>query len=180
MRRFVIVFVLVVAAAVFYRTSFTATTGTGTLTLPQPAPTAGERAPTFEAERTDGEPFRLDERDTYVLTFWSTLNKDTAEAAPRFEELAERYDGATFAAVYVGAAPEGGEDQPYTVLQDGSGRLAGLYNVKTVPRLFVISDGRIQLVQNGYYDYSEDEDPLRQELDEVLEPEPTEDQARRN
>jgi hypothetical protein len=46
------------------------------------------------------------------------------------------------------------EDVPYTMLQDGTGKLTspGMYNVTRVPRLFLIQDGEIKLVQSGYYE----------------------------
>jgi len=44
--------------------------------------------------------------------------------------------------------------------------LTGLYNVKRVPRLFLISDGKIELVQNGHY--LESDEQLREELNRVL------------
>ena len=50
---------------------------------------------------------------------------------------------------------------------DGSGELTAMYNVKRVPRLFLISDGEIRLVQNGHY--SENEKRLREELDQILQ-----------
>jgi thiol-disulfide isomerase/thioredoxin len=103
-----------------------------------------------------------------VVTFWSTLNKDTADAHPEFDRLARDYTdkGVSFAAVYVSDAPESEKDVSYAVLQDTSGELTALYNVKRVPRLFLIHDGTIELVQNGYY--QENEQHLREELDRVL------------
>lgn len=158
-----------------YRLYGGAQTGTGSLTLPQPAPNKDEDAPLFGVSREDGGPFELSEEGVYVLTFWSctrvagmTLNEATAEARPEFESLARDYEGegVSFAAVCVSYAPELEEDVPYAVLQDPSGELTALYNVKRVPRLFLISDGQIELVQNGYY--PENEERLREELDRVL------------
>ena len=159
---------LVLAAAAAYRFYGSPQTGTGSLTLPQPAPNPGEKAPIFDATRRDGEEFELSKKGVYVLTFWSTLNKGTADARPEFERLARDYEdkGVSFAAVYVSDAPDGEEDVPYAVLRDASGELTTLYNVKRVPRLFLISDGTIELVQNGYY--PENEERLREELDRVL------------
>jgi thiol-disulfide isomerase/thioredoxin len=159
----VVVFVLLLVVAGFYRSFGSAETGTGTLTLPQPAPTVGERAPTFTAESMGGEPFTLSDEGIYVLTFWSTLNVGSDEAQPGFARLAEEYegDGVSFAAVYVNSSPSDG-DAPYAVLQDPSGRLTSRYNVKHVPRLFLVKDGDIEMVLNSYYEgYDED-------LEEVL------------
>ena len=58
----------------------------------------------------------------------------------------------SFAAVYVGNAPDGPANPPYTVLSDRGGNLSAMYNVKRVPRLFLIHNGKIALVQNGYYE----------------------------
>jgi protein-disulfide isomerase-like protein with CxxC motif len=52
------------------------------------------------------------------------------------------------------------------VLQDGSGELSALYKVKRVPRLFLIRDGTIELVQNSHYPQNKRQ--LREELDRVL------------
>lgn len=163
MKSLVVVFILVLVVAGFYRSFGSAETGTGTLTLPQPAPAVGERAPTFTAESMGGEPFTLSDEGIYVLTFWSTLNEGSDEAQPGFARLAEEYedDGVSFAAVYVNSAPSDG-DAPYAVLQDPSGRLTSRYNVKHVPRLFLVKDGDIEMVLNSYYEgYDED-------LEEVL------------
>ena len=75
-------------------------------------------------------------------------------------------EGVSFAVVYVSNIPESEEDVPYTVLQDGTGELTAKYNVKRVPRLFLIDDGTISMVQNGYY--QENEERLREELDQIL------------
>jgi len=169
MKRLLIILVLVLAASMGYRSYGSPQTGTGSLTLPQPAPLPGERAPLFETTGLDGDSFELSAEGIYVLTFWSTLNQDTAEARPEFEQLAHDYEdeGVSFAAVYVSNVSEGEKRVPYAILQDGSGELTALYNVKRVPRLFLISDGTIELVQNGHY--SEDEESLREELDQLLQ-----------
>ena len=175
MKRYVIVACLVLAATFGYRSVGGETTGTGTLTLPQPAPNAGASAPLFEKVREDGGSFELDGEGVYVLTFWSSsslpflTNKDSAEARPEFARLARAYrdQGVSFAAVYVSSAPESEEGAPYAVLQDGRGVLASRYNVKRVPRLFLIEDGTIKLVQNGFYPGNEEQ--LEDELARVLE-----------
>jgi len=166
-KRLVVIFLVVLAAAGFYRSFGSAETGTGTLTLPQPAPTVGERAPSFTAETVGGTPFTLSDEGTYVLTFWSTLNEGSNEAQPGFARLAEEHadDGVSFAVVYVNSAPRDG-DATYAVLQDPSGRLTSRYNVKHVPRLFLVKDGVIELVQNGYYE--ENEEVLERALEDAL------------
>ncbi len=153
MRRFIAVTVVVVAVAILYRLFAGAEAATGTLTLPQPAPDAGQKAPTFTAESASGRPFRLTSRGTYVLVFWDSLDSQFSQARRSFTRLARRFDGSrvSFVAVYIGQAPDSGRT-PYTVLTDRGGRLSAIYNVKRVPRLFLIHDGRIVLVQNGYYE----------------------------
>ncbi len=159
MKRLVIVGFLVLALAVGWRSYGSPETGTGTLTLPQPAPNVGERAPDFTARTADGDTFELKDKGIYVLTFWSTLNEGSSEARPAFTRLAREYSNSnsnvSFAAVYVSNVPDRTEEAPYTLLQDSSGRLASLYNVKRVPRLFLIENGRVALVHNGYYDDNE-------------------------
>jgi thiol-disulfide isomerase/thioredoxin len=168
-KRLIVVVLLVLVAAVTYRSFGSAETGTGTLTLEQPAPAVGSQAPEFTAETAEGGTFELSDEGVYVLTFWSTLNEGSNDAQPGFEELAREYedDGVSFAAVYVNSAPTH-EDVPYTMLQDGTGKLTspGMYNVKRVPRLFLIKDGDIELVLNNYYEgYEKD---LEEALDGAL------------
>ena len=165
MKRLVVVFLLVLAAAGLYRSFGSAETGTGTLTLEQPAPNVGEQAPTFTVENVEGEPFVLSDKGVYVLTFWSTLNESSNEAQPAFARLTREYEdeGVSFAVVYVNSAPKT-DDVPYTMLQDGTGKLTspGMYNVKRVPRLFLVKDGDVEMVLNSYYEGYE------KDLEEVL------------
>jgi thiol-disulfide isomerase/thioredoxin len=162
---------VVLAAALFYRSFGSAETGTGSLTLPQPAPNVGDYAPEFSVESLDGRNFVLSDHGVYVLTFWSTLNKDSNEAVPGFEDLAREYEdeGTSFAVVYVNSAPSD-DNVPYTMLLDSTGELVSKYNVKRVPRLFVVKDGKIEYAQDYYYEgYEKD---LRQAIDEALAKEP--------
>jgi thiol-disulfide isomerase/thioredoxin len=170
-KRLAIVVVVVLAAALFYRSFGSAETGTGSLTLPQPAPNVGDRAPGFGVESVDGGNFELADKGVYVLTFWSTLNKSSNQAAPGFEDLARRYedDDASFAVVYVNSAPSD-DNVPYTMLLDSTGELVSKYNVKRVPRLFVIEDGTIAYAQDYYYEGYEKS--LREAIDEALSEEP--------
>ncbi len=167
MRRLLVVVFLVLVAAVAYRSLGSAETGTGTLTLAQPAPNVGQQVPGFTATGIDGENFELSKRGIFVLTYWSTLNKGASDARPDFARLAEEYGdrGVSFAAVYVNGAPSEDESAPYIVIQDSNGRLASIYNVKRVPRLFLIRNGEIELVQNGFYPGSTSD--LRAKLDEL-------------
>ena len=158
-----------VAASAGYRLYDGAQLGTGNLTLPQPAPNKGESAKIFRATRyEDGGSFELSRDGIYVLAFWSTLNKSTDRAQPELKELAHEYKakGVSFVVVYVSNVPDGEENAPYTVLQDSSGELTALYNIKRVPRLFLVDNGKIDLVQNGYY--WENDEQLREELDQLL------------
>lgn len=153
MKRLAIVFVLVLTTALVYRSFGSAETGTGSLTLPQPAPNEGDNAPAFRVKTVAGHDFELSDHGVYVLTFWSTLNKDSNEAESGFEDLARKYDGdgVSFAVVYVNSAPND-EHVPYTMLLDSTGELVSKYNVKRVPRLFVIKDGKIEYAQDVYYE----------------------------
>ncbi len=164
MKRLIVVSLLVLLAAGAYRSFGSAETGTGTLTLPQPAPNVGQDARQFTVQTVEGEPFTLSDEGTYVLTFWSTLNEGSNDAQPAFAQLAREYadEGVSFAVVYVNSAPRDG-DAPYARLQDGTGKLTSWYNVKRVPRLFVVQGGEIKLVQNGYYE------EYKAELESALE-----------
>jgi hypothetical protein len=82
-KRLVIVIFVVLVAALSYRSFGSAETGTGSLTLPQPAPSIGDRAPEFSVKTVAGRNFELSDRGVYVLTFWSTLNKDSNKSGFR-------------------------------------------------------------------------------------------------
>jgi thiol-disulfide isomerase/thioredoxin len=150
-KRLAIVFFVVLVAALVYRPFGGAETGTGSLTLPQPAPNAGDNAPAFEVKTVAGRDFELSDRGVYVLTFWSTLNKDSNESVPGFEDLAREFedDGVSFAVVYVNSAPRDNH-VPYTMLLDSTGELVSKYNVKRVPRLFVVKNGTVEYAQDYY------------------------------
>jgi peroxiredoxin len=166
-KRLAIVFLLVLAMALFYRSFGSAETGTGSLTLPQPAPNVGDNAPAFGVKTVAGRDFELSDHGVYVLTFWSTLNKDSNEAESGFKNLARKYDrdDVSFAVVYVNSAPD--EDHvPYTMLLDSTGELVSKYNVKRVPRLFVIENGTIEYAQDVYYESYEKD--LKVAVEEAL------------
>lgn len=172
MRRLLIVTALVLVIAASYRGLGSEFTGTGnTLTLAQPAPTPGEEVHNFEADRLKEGKFELSDEGTYVLTFWSSLNRSSAAAQPAFERLAREFgeEEVSFAAVYVGGVPRSGYDAPYKVIQDSAGELTAMYNVKSVPRLFLIDDGEVVLAQDTYYEANEGE--IRYELNEILKEE---------
>lgn len=118
-------------------------------------------------ETAEGETFELSERGIYVLTFWSTLNEGSNEAQPDFEQLALEYgdEGVSFAAVYVNSVPND-TDAPYAILRDATGKLTSLYNVKRVPRLFLVQKGKIKLVQDDYYE--ENKKQLEEALKDAL------------
>ena len=172
MKRLFIVVFAVLAAASLYRSFGSAETGTGSLTLPQPAPNVGDNAPHFTTKNVEGRNFELSDHGLYVLTFWSTLNESSNQAVPGFEDLAREYeqDGVSFAAVYVNSAPDD-DHVPYTMLLDSTGELVSKYNVKRVPRLFVVEDGKVEYAQDYYYEGYEKR--LEEAIDEVL----TEDQG---
>jgi len=168
LRRLIVVSLLVLVAATSYRSFGSAETATGSLTLAQPAPAPGDRAPEFTTKTAGGERFTLTDNGVYVLAFWSTLNVSSNKAEPGFKELAEEYDNdeASFAVVYVNGAPEDYQ-APYTLLRDTNGKLTSRYNVKRVPRLFLIKDGDVEMVLNSYYEGSEQD--LRDALQNAVE-----------
>ena len=171
MRRLILVLVLVLLAATAYRSIDLPTTERASPTLPGPAPNVGDKASPFVHERYDGSgTFDLSERGTYVLTFWDILNRDSNEARPYFSRLAEDFEGSgvSFAAVYIGDPPEDAEPTPYAVLHDDDGSLAALYNVKRVPRIFIISDGKVYLVHNNFL--PENYEILREALSGLVSP----------
>ncbi len=159
---------LVLVLAVGWRSYGSPETGTGNLTLPQPAPNVGEGAPEFTAPTLDGGKFEVRGKGIYVLTFWSTLNQDSSEAKSGFAGLTREYSdkGVSFGAVYVSNTPGDYEGVPYSVLRDSNGRLTSLYNVKRVPRLFVIQDGEVEFVYNTYNE--ENRELLEEKLKELI------------
>ncbi len=169
MARLVLVTFLVLVAAVAYRSFGSPETATGTLTLAQPAPNIGEKASGFTAESVDGKTFKLSDKGVCVLTFWSSLNWYSDQSRPAFAKLARKYDKSdvAFAAVYESGVMGDGGGAPYTVLRDSTGRLASLYNVKRVPRLFLIRNGKVALVQNNYLD-EENLKSLKKSIKEAL------------
>jgi thiol-disulfide isomerase/thioredoxin len=172
LRRLAIVVFLIVALALAYRTFLDEGTGTGNLTLAAPEPNIGSSVNNFVARDTKGGTFKLTDDGIYVLTFWSTLNRNSNQARPQFIELAREYgDDASFAVVYVNGALKD-RDAPYDRLHDPNGTLASRYNVKRVPRTFVIRDGEVSLVLDEFTlaDYGEDFGRfLRQGIEDATE-----------
>jgi peroxiredoxin len=170
-KRLVIVIFVVLVAALSYRSFGSAETGTGSLTLPQPAPSIGDRAPEFSVKTVAGRNFELSDRGVYVLTFWSTLNKDSNKSVSGFKNLATKFedDGVDFAVVYVNSAPSD-DHVPYTMLLDSTGELVSKYNVKRVPRLFVVKNGTIEYAQDYYYEGYEKS--LREAIEEATAEDP--------
>ena len=170
MRRLILLSVLVLLAATAYRSIELPTSERASPTLPGPAPNVGDKASAFAHERYDGGTFDLSDRGIYVLTFWDALNRDSNQARPYFARLAEDFEGSgvRFAAVYIGDPPGDAEPAPYVVMQDVDGSLAAIYNVKRVPRIFVISDGRVYLVHNNFL--PENYEILREALSGLVSP----------
>ncbi|MEJ7842003.1 MAG: hypothetical protein WKF95_09555 [Rubrobacter sp.] len=166
MRRLVAVAVLVLAVALLYRSFFDEETGTGNLTLAAPEPNIGSTAENFTTRDVEGNTFELSDKGVYVLAFWSPYNQGSNRARPGFIGVAQEYsEEASFAVVYVDGERED-RDAPYDHLYDLTGRLASHYNVKRVPRLFVVRDGVISWVMDEYYlGYEKD---LKQEIDDAL------------
>lgn len=165
MKRLAVVALLVVAVALFYRSFGGAQTGTGNLTLAPPEPNVGSTARNFTATDVEGQRFELTDEGVYVLAFWSSLNQNSNKARPGFLEVAREYgDEADFAVVYVNGARKD-VDAPYDRLYDPTGSLASRYNVKRVPRLFVVRDGVVSWTLDEYYEgYEKD---LTQKIDEA-------------
>lgn len=178
MKRLAVVCVVVLAVALAYRTFGGETTGTGSLTLAPPEPNIGSTARTFTARDTEGDDFELTAEGVYVLAFWSPLNQNSNEARPGFLKVANEYDGeASFAVVYVNGA-RSDVDAPYDRLHDPKGRLASRYNVKRVPRLFVVRDGVVTWALDVYYDGYEKE--LEQEVEEAIDEDDTQTALRKD
>ncbi len=165
MKRLAVVAVLVLAMALFYRSFGDAETGTGNLTLAPPEPNIGSSARNFTATDVEGDQYELSDEGVYVLAFWSPLNQNSNRARPGFIEVAREYgEEASFAVVYVNGARRD-VDAPYERLYDPTGRLASRYNVKRVPRLFVVRDGVISWALDEYYEgYEKD---LGQKIEEA-------------
>ena len=177
MKRLAVMAVLVLAMALFYRSFGGAETGTGNLTLAPPEPNIGSAARTFTATDVEGNRFELSDEGVYVLAFWSPLNQNSNRARPGFVELAKEYgEEASFAVIYVNGARRD-VDAPYDRLYDPTGRLASLYNVKRVPRLFVVRDGVVWWVLGEDQHYEGYEKDLGQKIEEAITGEPEDPQA---
>ncbi len=169
MKRLVVLALLVLALSLFYRSFGGAQTGTGNLTLAAPEPNVGSPAKSFTARDVEGNRFELSDRGVYVLAFWSPLNQNSNRARAGFLEVAREYgDEASFAVVYVNGARED-VDAPYDRLYDPTGRLASLYNVKRVPRLFVVRDGVVWWVLGEDQHYEGYEEDLETKIEAALE-----------
>ncbi len=166
MKRLAVVAVLVLALSLLYRSFGGAETGTGSLTVAAPEPNIGSTAKNFTARDVEGNSFELSDSGVYVLAFWSPLNQNSNRARPGFVEAARGYgDEASFAVIYVNGARED-IDAPYDRLHDPTGTLASRYNVKRVPRLFVVRDGIVTWVVDEYYEgYEKD---LEQKVEEAI------------
>jgi thiol-disulfide isomerase/thioredoxin len=165
-KRFAVMVVLVLVVALLYRSFGGEETATGNLTLAAPEPNIGSTAKAFTARDTEGGRFELSEEGVYVLAFWSPLNQSSNRARPGFVEVAREYgEQASFAVIYVNGA-RSDIDAPYDRLHDPKGRLASRYNVKRVPRLFVVRDGVVSWALDEYYEgYEED---LGQKIEEAV------------
>lgn len=176
MKRFAVVALVVLALAMFYRSFGGAETATGNLTLAAPEPNVGSTVRTFAATDTEGERFELSDEGVYVLAFWSPLNQGSNKARPDFVEAAREYgDRASFVVIYVNGARRD-VDAPYDRLYDPTGRLASRFNVKRVPRMFVIRDGVVTWVVDEYYGESFEGD-LERQIEEALKDRPEDRQA---
>jgi hypothetical protein len=176
-KRLVVMAMFVLAVALIYRSFGGAETGTGNLTLAAPEPNIGSAARTFTATDVEGNRFELSDEGIYVLAFWSPLNQNSNKARPGFMEAAREYgDEASFAVIYVNGARRD-VDAPYDRLYDPTGRLASLYNVKRVPKLFVVRDGVISWVLGEDQHYEGYEKDLGQKIEEAVNGEPEGPQA---
>lgn len=154
MRRLILVLTLVAVVAVFYRPLADSTTGTGALTLRPPSPAPEESAPSFTHQTLDSDTFEVNDKGMYVVSFLNAGNVGSNQIKPTLSRLTEEFSGSgvRFATVYVGSLPTDAESAPYAVMTDGYGDLSGQYKIKTVPRTFVISDGRVHYVEDGFDD----------------------------
>ena len=152
MKRLAAMVGLLLAVALFYRPSGGEGTPTGNLTPTAHEPKIGTAAKALTARDTEGGRFELSEEGVYVLAFWSPLNQSSNKARPGFVEVAREYgEQASFAVIYVNGA-RSDIDAPYDRLHDPKGRLASRYNVKRVPRLFVVRDGVVSWTLDEYYE----------------------------
>lgn len=171
MKRLAIVTLMVLVLGLSYRTFGSEETATGSLTLAAPEPNVGSTARSFTATDVEGNRFELTDDGIYVLAFWSSLNQNSNEAREGFLEVAREYgDEASFAVVYVNGARTD-VDAPYDRLYDPTGRLASYYNVKRVPRMFLVRDGVVSWVLDAGEYYEGYEQDLAVEIEEDIEEE---------
>jgi peroxiredoxin len=136
------------------------------------APEIGALAPDFTAENyVTGEKVRLSAQQgkITVVTFWATWCAPCREELPNLEKL-QRYLGKEKIAVLAISF----KDTPETIrrlrsnakkagwninmLLDPDGRIAHLYDVKAIPRMYLIGkDGKIRATHVGFGDGSLEE-----------------------
>ena len=141
------------------------------------APEIGATAPDFSAESyLTGEKVHLSAQQgkIAVVTFWATWCAPCREELPNLEKL-QRYLGKEQIAVLASNF----KDTPETIrrlrsnakkagwnismLLDPNGRIAQLYDVKAIPRMYLIGkDGKIRATHVGFVDGS-----LEQMVDEL-------------
>jgi hypothetical protein len=88
-----------------------------------------------------------------VLVFWDNLGYYSNQSKPYFGRLAEELADkeVRFGAIYIDKPrSKDARALPYAVVWDRNGRLASLYNVKRVPRLFVIKDGPVRMAYDDF------------------------------
>ena len=90
-KRLAIVFVLLLTAALIYR-SFGSARPAGARSRYPSRPRARATTHQHRGKNRGRTDFELSDNGVYVLTFWSTLNKDSNEAESGFEDLARKYD----------------------------------------------------------------------------------------
>ncbi len=169
-RRLALVVVVVLALAAVYRSFGSAETGTGNLTLPPPEPnenrTRGTSRPSTWKGTRSSSPTRASTS--------SPSGAPSTRTPTRHSRASRSWRGSTATRrrllrrrLRQQRAQEDG-DAPYDrFFSPRRGGSTSLYNVKRVPRLFVIDEGKIAFPLDGYYDgYQND---LEEELDAALE-----------
>jgi hypothetical protein len=170
-KRLAVVTLVVLVLGFSYRAFGSEETATGTLTLAAPEPNIGSTARNFVARDVEGNRFELADDGIYVLAFWSPLNQNSNKAREGFLRVAREYgQEASFAVVYVNGARTD-VDAPYDRLYDPTGRLASYYNVKRVPRMFLVRDGVVSWVLDAGEYYEGYEDDLAREIEVAVEEE---------
>ena len=134
----------------------------GSAAEPEPHALIGEEAPSFEVQKLDGDPFKLEDhlgQKVIVLDFWATWCGPCTAALPGLAKVAKNFEGKEVLVYAVNQREEAEviqeflskEELELAVLLDSQGSVGDLYAVEGIPMTAVIGkDKRVHVVHVGF------------------------------